>query len=159
LLGFDERDVRRLATLAPWIRRNIHSIIVEFYDQEFKSDDSREFLTPYAANTGRDITWLRAYLEGMLERYELASSRRASAAAPMASPIFQRLPVGRIHNEINLPVKLVIGSASLHPSNRKQRSMRQTWPPRQGIMRAGALGSCSRPECRGKALGSTSFSA
>jgi methyl-accepting chemotaxis protein len=111
LLGFDERDIRTLATLAPWMRKNVHGMIVEFYDRQFAADDSRGFLATYATSRGRNVAWLRGHLEGMLERYLLEIFEEAERDGAYGVAYFsKRLRVGRIHNEINLPVKLVIGA-------------------------------------------------
>jgi methyl-accepting chemotaxis protein len=111
LIGFTAADVRTLAQLAPWIRRNLTSIIAEFYDRQFAAVDSRAYLENYAAKKGRDVGWLRAHLERMLEGYLTGIFAEAERGGTYGVAYFSnRLHVGQVHNEINLPVKLVIGA-------------------------------------------------
>ena len=126
MIGFGEADIRALAKLAPWIRRNAAAIAREFYDRQYAAGATRAFLNRFAAAKGRDAKWQREHLEKLFIRYLTGIVEEAERGGTYGLAYFsKRLVVGGIHNELNLPVKLVIAAFGMLTDVLQRRLLRR----------------------------------
>jgi methyl-accepting chemotaxis protein len=138
MIGFGEADIRTLAKLAPWIRSNAESIAREFYDRQYAAAATRAFLTRFTATKGRDERWQREHLEKLFVRYLTEIVAEAERGGTYGLAYFsKRLVVGAIHNELNLPVKLVIAAFGMLTDVLQRRVLRRyvfaPWAARKAL--------------------------
>ncbi len=106
-----DEDVRTLAELAPWARPLAPQIAKEYYDHQFSFGPTVEFFSAYAKRAEIPLSQLRERLERAQAKYFDEIFAEAVAGGGYRVDYFdKRLRVGRLHNEINLPVKWYIGS-------------------------------------------------
>ncbi|MGE3913116.1 MAG: methyl-accepting chemotaxis protein [Chloroflexota bacterium] len=111
LLGFGSEDVATLRSLAPWARRVAGSLVREFYDRQFAHPGTRAFFEAQAARMQRPLAEVRAHLEKMQAGYFVSIFDEAANGGQFGAAYFeQRLRVGQIHNQINLPLKWYVAS-------------------------------------------------
>ena len=104
-------DVRVLAELAPWARELAPKLAAEFYDHQFTFGPTAEFFASRAKQAGVPLAALRDRLERAQANYFFEIFDEAARGGGFGLDYFnKRLRVGRLHNEINLPVKWYVGS-------------------------------------------------
>ena len=108
-------DVRALAALAPWARELAPKLVTEFYDHQFSFAPTAEFFAARAKQSRITLQELRAALERAQANYFREIFDEAASGGGFGVAYFEkRLRVGRLHNEINLPVKWYVGSYPLY---------------------------------------------
>ena len=127
-LGEDDRQ--RLIGLIPWAQGAGPLIAGEFYDWQFGFPGTRAFFEEYAAKKGMALEALRSHLEKAQSGYFI--SIFTGARERWGLHYFEnRLMVGKVHDQINLPFKWYIGAYAeyqrlvrqhLRPSNNGVRS-------------------------------------
>jgi len=113
LAGLSANDMEVLRRLAPWAHRIAPSVIREFYDTLFSHAPTRRFLEAHARSFHVSVEHLRRSLEDTQTCYLQEIFEEASFQEPFGERYFEkRLAIGRLHNRINLPLKLYIGAFS-----------------------------------------------
>ncbi len=108
-LGAAERDL--LISLIPWSAQVAARLVKEFYDWQFAFAPTRTFFEQYAAAHHKSLEALRHALEGSQNIYYRGIFE--GARDTWSGDYFeQRLHVGWLHDQINLPFKWYIGSYS-----------------------------------------------
>jgi methyl-accepting chemotaxis protein len=111
LLRFTDADVAVLRSLAPWAKRVAPTIAREFYDHQFAHPGTRAFFEAHARKTGLPIESLRKHLESAQAGYFQQIFDEAVSGDGFGPRYFERrLKVGRLHNQIDLPLKWYVGS-------------------------------------------------
>jgi hypothetical protein len=111
MIGIVQSDVQVLAKLAPWADRVADRIAGDFYDWQFAFGPTRAFYERFAQAHGVTIVDLRKRLEPTQATYFRQISQEAASGGSFGTEYFERhLQVGRLHNVINLPLKLYVGS-------------------------------------------------
>lgn len=105
-LGEEDRQV--LLQLIPWAEGVAPKIAKDLYDWQFSFSPTRAFFECYAREKGVPIASLRQHLERAQAAYFTAIFTGARAYWGL-SYFDQRLGVGHIHDQINLPFKWYIG--------------------------------------------------
>jgi methyl-accepting chemotaxis protein len=113
-MRFSAEDVRILRQLAGWAERVADAIAKEFYDHQFAFAPTRAFFEAYAMNKNLPLAQLRQSLEKMQAGYFRQIFQEAAAGQYGTHYFEKRLRVGKIHNEINLPLKWYVGSYTLY---------------------------------------------
>ncbi len=114
-IKFTDDDAKVLAQLAPWAREVAPKIAKEFYDHQFSFGPTAEFFAARAKLAGLPLSRVRERLESAQADYFVEIFDEAVRGGGYKVSYFdKRLRVGRIHNEINLPVKWYVGSYALH---------------------------------------------
>ena len=114
-IGLGPDDVAVLRDLAPWAHEIAPGVAREFYDHQFSFAPTRAFFAAHAKATGRPLEALRAALERAQAGYLCDIFDEAAGAGRFGVDYFERrLQVGRVHNQINLPVKWYVGSYPLY---------------------------------------------
>ncbi|MGE3912957.1 MAG: methyl-accepting chemotaxis protein [Chloroflexota bacterium] len=115
LLRFTDADVAVLRSLAPWARRTAPTIARQFYDHQFSHSGTRAFFEGYAAKRGLPIADLRKHLEAAQAGYLQQIFDEAANGNGFGVDYFERrLKVGKLHNQIDLPLKWYVGSYALY---------------------------------------------
>jgi methyl-accepting chemotaxis protein len=105
------RDIRRLAKLEGWAKRQAPAIAKEFYDHQFAEPGSRSFFERHAKAREMALSDLRRGLESAQAGYFAGIFEEAAGAGTFGRAYFeQRLHVGALHNKIDLPLKWYLGS-------------------------------------------------
>ncbi len=104
-----ESDRKALLELVPWIRSNAPAVAKEFYDWQFEFGPTRAFFERHAAHKGVPLDALRKGLEAAQTRY-LTTLFEGAESNWGVQYFDERLHVGSVHNEINLPFKWYIGA-------------------------------------------------
>jgi methyl-accepting chemotaxis protein len=106
-----DRDVSVLRRLAGWADGAAPTIAKEFYDHQFSFSETRAFFQSDADRSGRSLDTVRSSLEGAQAGYLRDIFQEAGGAGRFGTDYFERrLFVGRLHNQIDLPLKWYIGS-------------------------------------------------
>ena len=106
-LGNDERIL--LAELAPWARSIAPEVAKEFYDWQFNFAATREYFESFARLRKMPLSALRAHLESAQAGY-FAEIFEGAAANWDIEYFERRLKVGKLHDQIDLPLKWYVGS-------------------------------------------------
>jgi|GEM_PF-2381168 len=105
-------QLRILARLKPWFHRRAPKIVRPFYDFQFSHPLSRRFFENYARRQNIQLQRLRAHLEEAQAGYLIDMASHADSG--LGRDYFEkRLHIGKLHNDIGLPMKLYLGSYSL----------------------------------------------
>lgn len=108
-LRLDDSDRDLLLELAPWARSVAADVAREFYDWQFSFEPTLRFFENRAEESGIAIDELRRHLESAQTRYFLEIFE--GAANSWSVDYFEkRLKVGKVHDQINLPLKWYVGS-------------------------------------------------
>ncbi|MFN8637150.1 MAG: globin-coupled sensor protein [Chloroflexota bacterium] len=111
LIRLTDADVATLRALAPWARRVAPTIARQFYDHQFAHPGTRAFFEAHAAKAGTPLTALRGHLESSQAGYLRQIFEEAANGGRFGADYFERrLKVGRLHNQIDLPLKWYVGS-------------------------------------------------
>jgi len=104
-------DISVLKELDPWAAETAAPLAKEFYDIQFAFGPTRTFFNGYANAAGRSMEQLRQGLENAQVGYFRQIFQEAARGGTFGVDYFeQRLRVGKLHNEINLPIKWYLGS-------------------------------------------------
>jgi methyl-accepting chemotaxis protein len=110
-VGLTAADVSVLRELAPWAKGVVGEIACAFYDHQFAFRPTLQFFEAYALKAGRPLGELRSGLERAQTGYLSDIFDEAAGEGKFGVDYFERrLRVGRLHNEINLPMKWYLGS-------------------------------------------------
>jgi methyl-accepting chemotaxis protein len=109
--GLTQNDVDVLKQLDGWSAKVAAPLAHEFYDHQFTFAPSRRFFSDYASANGHSLDALRDGLERAQAGYFRGIFEEAAASGTYGVSYFeQRLKVGKVHNQINLPLKWYLGS-------------------------------------------------
>lgn len=134
----DERAIRTLANLEPWARAAGPQISKLFYDHQLRCSGPSAFFQKFCDNRGMSLQQLRSHLETSHADYFVSIFREAGKAQPFGQEYFNsRLKVGKIHNEINLPMKWFL-SAYVQFEFIAEKQLRKRFPHRP-LMRRKAM--------------------
>lgn len=115
LLQLETQDIHVLASLHGWARQHAGSIAKEFYDHQFAFSGTRRFFENTAKIKRMPVDSVRAVLEKHQAEYFLQIFDEAAAGGAFGAAYFERrLRVGRLHNVIDLPLKLYMGSYAVY---------------------------------------------
>ncbi len=107
-------DVTALGHLEGWAKKAIPGIVTEFYDHQFGFRATAAFFASIASERGVSSAQLRTGLERAQAQYLTDIFAEASGSGRFGVEYFnRRLAVGRVHNQINLPLKWYLGSYGL----------------------------------------------
>ncbi len=105
------KDVAILKKLDGWSAKTAAPLAKEFYDIQFAFGPTRTFFTNYSNTAGTSIDTLRGGLEKAQGGYFRQIFEEAARGGNFGVSYFEmRLRVGKLHNEINLPMKWYLGS-------------------------------------------------
>jgi len=106
-----DKDVSRLKSLAGWADKNADKIAKEFYEHQFSFGPTTEFFQTQTQRLRVSMTDLRSKLEGAQAGYFREIFQEASRGGRFGLDYFEkRLKVGKLHNQIELPLKWYVGS-------------------------------------------------
>ncbi|MDX2191989.1 MAG: globin-coupled sensor protein, partial [Gemmatimonadales bacterium] len=107
-LGEADRDAMR--QLTPWAERVFPELVRQAYDHQFSFAATSAFFQQHVGKKGQwTMTQLRQHLEQMLLGYALELFRHADSGWG-AAYFESRLRIGRIHDQIDLPMKWYLGT-------------------------------------------------
>ena len=110
-LGLGAEDIQALADLAEWASGIADSVAKEFYDVQFNFGPTVKFFTAYASKGGMSVDQLRGALERAQAGYFRGIFQEAANGGQYGVTYMEgRLKVGKIHNDINLPLKWYVQS-------------------------------------------------
>ncbi len=114
-LQFAPHEIEVLRRVGEWAERTVPQIVREFYDFQFAFSETRRFFEQYAQKKGITLAQLRQGLERAQAQYLLAIFNEAKSGGDFGVEFFQnRLWIGFVHNDINLPMKWYLGSYAKH---------------------------------------------
>ncbi len=132
LLRFTEKDIAVLRSLAAWGQRVAPAIAREFYDHQFQHPGTRTFFESFAAKSNLPIKQIREHLEQAQTGYFRQIFEEAAQGGRFGTEYFERrLKVGRLHNQIDLPLKWYVGSYGVY------QDLVRTYLKRSFLMRPG----------------------
>ena len=106
-----QTDVAVLKGLDPWAAETAKPIAGEFYDIQFSFAPTLTFFKAYARAQNRPLEQLRESLERAQAGYFRQIFQEAARGGKFGVGYFeQRLHVGMLHNQINLPMKWYLAS-------------------------------------------------
>ena len=105
----DEQTRQRLARLVEWSDAVAEGIVQEFYTHQFEFPPTRRFFERIAARRGVKLDELRAHLERRQTEYFKSVFTGARSGYDL-DYYERRLQIGRIHDQIDLPLKWYIGA-------------------------------------------------
>jgi len=115
LLGFGPSDVATLRSLNSWAKRVAPAMVRDMYDKQFAHPSTRAFFEDQARQKGLSLDKLRGHLEKMQAGYFTGIFEEAANGGRFGVDYFERrLFVGKLHNQINLPLKWYVGSYGLY---------------------------------------------
>lgn len=126
-LGLGERSFRTLTKLDSWMQRRAPRIAREFYDFQFSHPASLNFFQRHARAHGVDLERLRARLEEAQIGYMCEITAAGKRGGVDLNYMEKRLQVGKLHNEIGLPMKWYLGSYSLYRELFDRWLLRDFW--------------------------------
>lgn len=110
-LRLDEKSASVLGGLHAWSQRVAKKLVKELYDHHFACVGTRAFHERFAAERGVDMQTLRAHLEKTQAAYFTGIFAEAARGGGFDRDYFdQRLGVGKLHNQDDLPPKWFLGS-------------------------------------------------
>ena len=111
-IQLDRSDQNLLRQLIPWIESKSSGMARAFYDWQFSFAPTAQFFSEYAQRKGVSTAELRAGLERAQAHYIEGVFRGAEQGWDLHY-FAERLHVGIVHDQINLPFKWYLGSYSL----------------------------------------------
>lgn len=113
-----EPEIAVLKQLAPWARNVVPEVARRFYDHQFSFGPTLTMFEAHARKRGITLGELRSSLERRQAEYLLQIFEEAEAGGQFGSIyVERRLRIGKLHNELNLPLKWYLGSYPLHMEN------------------------------------------
>jgi methyl-accepting chemotaxis protein len=110
-IRFSATDIAILAKLKGWSEKVAPVLVREFYDHQFAVPAARCFFEDYSKRKNYPFDKLRSHLEAMQSRYFTEIFEEAADGGVFGEVYFEkRLKVGKLHNDINLPLKWYVGS-------------------------------------------------
>ncbi|MDQ2068580.1 globin-coupled sensor protein [Natronospira bacteriovora] len=113
-LKLGDGEVQFLGRLDAWMTRRAPLMARHFYDFQFSHPASRRFFEHYAGQRMMSLDKLRLNLESAQADYLRDITAHAAAGGFDMAYMEKRLRIGQLHNDIGLPMKLYLGSYSLH---------------------------------------------
>lgn len=111
VVGLDRAAIKALGRAAPWAESHARKVSKDFYDHQFSCAGPSIFFENFAAERGMAVSSLREHLESAHAEYFAQIFREATKPEPFGLAYFEtRLHVGKLHNTINLPLKLFLGA-------------------------------------------------
>jgi len=108
-IRLSEEDRKILTDLIPWIEKAAPLMVKEFYDWQFDFKPTRLFFDRFSSSNGTSVKSLREHLEEAQIGY-LKSIFKGAPDNWGIDYFNQRLQIGLIHDQINLPFKWYIGA-------------------------------------------------
>src|SRR6266849_2147714 len=108
-LRLGEADRAALIAQIPWIHKVAPRFAKEFYDWQFEFGPTRRFFSEFAARKGMPLDALRRRLE-IAQTSHLISLFEGARSNWGVDYFEQRLIIGSLHDQMNLPFKWFIGS-------------------------------------------------
>lgn len=131
----DNRSIARLGKLENWAAQVAPDIAKDFYNHQFSSAGPSAFFKEFCDQSGMTLNALRQHLEVSHADYFVSIFREANKSEPFGTGYFNtRLHVGKIHNEINLPLKWFL-SAYVMFEMLAERKLRRRYPHRPAMRR------------------------
>ena len=110
-IHFTQKDVAVLRRIAGWAKQVAGRIAREFYDHQFSFPPTLKFFQNFAKSRNMSLHQLRSHLESAQEGYFYSIFEEAKNRGKFDTRYFEtRLRVGKLHNEIDLPLKWYLGS-------------------------------------------------
>ncbi|MCP5150090.1 MAG: globin-coupled sensor protein [Ectothiorhodospiraceae bacterium] len=131
-IGLDAADARALASVAGWARRAAPTIARQFYDFQFSFPATLAFFEKRAAMRKMSLQALREHLEAAQTGYITSIFEEAADGDFGLAYFDRRLNVGKIHNQIDLPLKWYLGSYPLFQRLLREE-LRRSMPWRFGL--------------------------
>jgi hypothetical protein len=131
LLQLGAREIATLKKAQGWAHRVAPALIHELYDRQFRHPAVLEFLTHSAASRKVPIQEVRDRLEREQVKYFVSIFDEAASGGEFGLRYFEnRLQIGRLHNQINLPSKWYLGTNVVFAElARKYLRRRLFWRP------------------------------
>ncbi|WP_406672350.1 methyl-accepting chemotaxis protein [Natronospira sp.] len=120
-------EINRLASLKKWMDRRAPTIARSFYDFQFSHPASRRFFDAHARQHGIKLGKLRSHLEVAQSQYLRDITDHADRGGLGPDYFEKRLQVGKLHNDIGLPMKLYLGSYALYYELIRRQLWRDFW--------------------------------
>lgn len=109
-MNFNQNDIATLGKLEQWIKKYSKQIINAFYDFQFSFSETQTFFSEFSYARGVSLDELKKHLI-LAQVTSLESMITAAKTRGFDESYFEeRLHIGQIHNQINLPLKWYIGS-------------------------------------------------
>jgi len=113
-LKLGPREMATLARLDGWMARRAPRIARRFYDFQFNHPLSLRFFRAYCEREQIRMDRLRDHLESAQSQYLKDITQHARSGGLGLAYFEKRLSIGKLHNDIGLPMKLYLGSYSLY---------------------------------------------
>lgn len=126
-LGLGKPEYRTLAKLDRWMQRRAPRIAREFYDFQFHHPASLDFFQRHARSRGTSLEKLRQQLEAAQTGYMQEITAAGKRGGIDLDYMEKRLQVGKLHNEIGLPMKWYLGSYALYRELFDRWLLRDFW--------------------------------
>lgn len=134
-IDLDSDAINSLKKLESWAIQAAPAIAKEFYDHQFRCSGPSAFFKEFSEKRGIELTALRSHLESSHSDYFASIFKEASKPEPFGTDYFNtRLHVGKIHNEINLPLKWFL-SAYVKFEMIAEKKLRRRFPHRPAMRR------------------------
>jgi methyl-accepting chemotaxis protein len=132
-IRFSSEDVQILAKLHGWSSRIAPELVREFYAHQFGVAATYEFFESYSQQKNYPMEKLQRHLEQMQAQYFIEIFEEAAKGGEFGVDYFEkRLLVGKLHNDINLPLKWYVGSYPYY-FDLVRRYLRRSFPLRPGF--------------------------
>lgn len=132
-IRFASEDIQVLAKLHGWAKRVVPRLVKEFYDHQFGVPASHAFFDAYSKQKGYPLDKMRRHLEEMQAQYFIEIFEEAANGGQFGADYFEkRLRVGKLHNDINLPLKWYVGSYPYY-FDLVRSYLRRSFPLRPGF--------------------------
>jgi len=116
-----------------------YNITANNLSERHEASGPSQFFKQFSEQRGIDLTALRNHLEISHADYFVSIFSEGNKATPFAIDYFNaRLKVGKIHNEINLPLKWFISAYAMFESI-AERKLRRRYPHRPVLRRRGLM--------------------
>jgi len=142
-IGLGPDEIGILSELHAWALRSNAGIAQALYDHQFSFAPTRTFFENYAKKRGMAVDELRRHLEKAQAGYFLEIFQEAKENGKFGIEYFEkRLFVGRLHNQIDLPLKWYLGGYMVYLDIVRDRLRRDfRWRPayRERALRAVSL--------------------
>lgn len=132
-IRFSPKDIAILAKLKGWSEKVAPGLVREFYDHQFAVPAARRFFEDYSQRKKYPFDKLRSHLEAMQAGYFIEIFEEAANGGAFGEVYFEkRLKVGKLHNDINLPLKWYVGSY-VYYFDLVRKYLGQAYPLRPGF--------------------------
>ena len=113
-IRFTKDDVETLRQISSWGRSAAKPLAKELYDHQFSFGPTVQFFNAHARSQERSVDEVRRSLERAQAGYFRLIFDEASGAGRFGTEyVEERLQIGKLHNEIDLPLKWYLGTYPL----------------------------------------------